>query len=117
MHYQGLPCPVVSADDCRAKRIEGFFGTGDGFVRAWRQLRPEVPLEGKAVVIFGYGKIGRVVAHILRRLPMRVCVADLDPQAFRRAEAEDFDVVLARPARELEQVLARRSRHLRHRTS
>src|SRR3990172_7572608 len=29
LHYQDLPCPVVSADDCRSKRIEGFFGTGD----------------------------------------------------------------------------------------
>ena len=107
MHYQRLPCPIVSADDCRAKRIEGFFGTGDGFVRAWRHLRPGIPLEGQEVIVFGYGKIGRGVAHILRRVPTRVCVADVDPQARRRAQAEGFEVVAARPAPELEQALAR----------
>jgi adenosylhomocysteinase len=106
LHYRHLPCPVVSADDCRAKRIEGHFGTGDGFVRAWRQLQPGVELEGKAVVIFGFGKIGRGVAHQLRRLPMRVRVAELGGAAGRRALAEGFPVVDARATPELEKTLA-----------
>jgi adenosylhomocysteinase len=106
LHYQGLPCPVISADDSRCKRIEGFFGTGDGFVRAWRELRPNAPLEGQAVVIFGFGKIGRGVAHRLRRLPMRVVVAETDAQVLRRAESEGFVVVEALPTPELEQTLA-----------
>lgn len=92
-YYQDLACPVVSADDCRAKLIEGFFGTGDGFVRAWRQLLPDRPLEGLAAVVFGYGKIGRGVAHRLRRVPMRVTVAEADPSALRRAGSEGFDIV------------------------
>ncbi len=92
-YYQDLVCPVVSADDCRAKLIEGFFGTGDGFVRAWRQLVPGRPLEGRTVVVFGYGKIGRGVAHRLRGVPMRVTVAETDPSARRRAASEGFTSV------------------------
>jgi len=93
LHYRHIPCPVISADDARSKRIEGFFGTGDGFVRAWRQLRPDEPLEGKTVVVFGFGKIGRGVAHRLRRLPMRVTVVEADESARRRAWGEGFAVV------------------------
>lgn len=89
-YYRQLDCPVVSADDCRAKRIEGFFGTGDGFVRAWRQLLPERPLEGLAAVVFGYGKIGRGIAHRLRQVPMRLTVAEVDQAARRRAAEEGF---------------------------
>ncbi|HMK09723.1 MAG TPA: NAD(P)-dependent oxidoreductase [Anaerolineales bacterium] len=106
LHYAHIACPVVSADDCRAKRIEGFFGTGDAFVRAWRQLRPQESLEGRTAVIFGFGKIGRGVAHRLRRLPMRVIVAEVDGAPRRRAEAEGFAVVDAAPAAPLGDALA-----------
>lgn len=89
-HYRALGCPVVSADDCRAKRIEGFFGTGDGFVRAWRQLRPNVELANRRAVVFGYGKIGRGVAHRARQTGVIVTVAEIDPKARLMAEAEGF---------------------------
>jgi hypothetical protein len=39
-----------------AKRIEGYFGTGEGFLRAWHQF-PQDPLEGRRAIVFGYGKI------------------------------------------------------------
>lgn len=106
LHYQTIPCPVVSADDCRSKRIEGFFGTGEGFIRAWRQLRPGDPLEGRAVVVFGFGKIGRGVAHRLRRLPMAVTVVEADAAAQQRAEQDGFAWVSARPGPPLERALA-----------
>lgn len=100
-HYADIACPVISADDCRAKRIEGFFGTGDGFLRAWRQLRPGDPLEGKQVVQFGYGKIGRGVAQRCRAAGLQVTVADLDADARQRAETEGFAVLNAAPNGEL----------------
>jgi adenosylhomocysteinase len=106
MHYQEIACPVVSADDCRSKRIEGFFGTGDGFVRAWRQLRPRDPLKERSVVVFGYGKIGRGVAHRLRRVPMHVTVAEADETARQRAEREGFAVVAAEPEMSLQRALS-----------
>jgi len=106
IHYQHIACPVVSADDCRSKRIEGFFGTGEGFVRAWRLHRPQDPLEGRSVVVFGFGKIGRGVAHCLRRVPMQVIVAEADDEARGRAEGEGFAVVVARPEAPLQRALA-----------
>ena len=106
LHYQHIVCPVISADDCRSKRIEGFFGTGEGFVRAWRQLRPSDPLEGQNAIVFGFGKIGRGVAHQLRRVPMQVTVAEADDRARQRAEQEGFAVVAALPDDRLQQALA-----------
>jgi adenosylhomocysteinase len=106
LHYLSIPCPVVSADDCRSKRIEGFFGTGEGFLRAWRKLRPDEPLEGRSVVLFGFGKIGRGIAHRLRRLPLDVTVVEADDAAQQRARRDGFACISARPEPRLEQALA-----------
>lgn len=104
-HYQNIDCPVISADDCRAKRIEGFFGTGDGFLRAWRQLRPNDPLEGKRVVHFGYGKIGRGVAHRGRASGLEVTVAEISEAGCQRAAAEGFHALNAAPNADLQNAL------------
>jgi adenosylhomocysteinase len=106
-HYRSIPCPVVSADDCRAKLIEGFFGTGESFLRAWRLFRPGDPLSGKRLSLFGYGKIGRGVAHRTRAAGMQVTVIDLDPKACRRAQAEGFATVSGADERRLRRTLAR----------
>ena len=104
-HYQTIDCPVISADDCRAKRIEGFFGTGDGFLRAWRQLLPDDPPEGKRVVQFGYGKIGRGVAYRCRAAGLEVTVADINEVGRQRAAAEGFPVLDAASNAELQSML------------
>lgn len=105
LHYRDIDCPVVSADDCRAKCIEGFFGTGNGFLRAWRQLRPQDSLLGKRAVIFGYGKIGRGVAFRCRAAGLEVTIADLSAEARQRAAAEGFAVLDAAPNANLERAL------------
>jgi adenosylhomocysteinase len=105
LHYEKLGCPVVSADDCRAKRIEGFYGTGDGFLRAWRQLRPHDPPEGKRVVQFGYGKIGRGVAHRCRAAGLEVTVADVSAHARRRAREDGFEALAAEASPDLQRAL------------
>jgi adenosylhomocysteinase len=106
VHYTGIDCAVVSADDCKAKRIEGFFGTGDGFVRAWEKLRPDESLQDKHVVQFGYGKIGRGVARRTRAAGMQVRVVDADPAARQRAEADGFETLEAQPDARLQAALA-----------
>jgi adenosylhomocysteinase len=106
LFYEQIPCPVVSADNSRAKRIEGFFGTGDGFVRAWKQLRPGDPLQGKRMLQFGYGKIGRGAAHRIRQAGAEVTVADIDPAGRERAEADGFNNIDAAPHAGLEKALA-----------
>ena len=116
LRYQSICCPVVSADDCLAKRVEGFFGTGDSFLRAWSHFRPGEPLRGRRLVIFGYGKIGRGVAFRTRAAGMRVRVVDTSlarPQAgagryprLPRWHARQAPAPLAAPGRH---------RHRRHR--
>ncbi len=106
-YYRDIPCPVVSADDCLAKRIEGYFGTGDAFLRAWRLLRPKDPLGGKRAVLFGYGKIGRGVARAAREAGMQVVVAEVDPTARARASVEGFETVAGTPNQALRRALAR----------
>lgn len=91
--YEGLGCPVVSADNSRCKLIEGFFGTGDAFLRAWKLLRPSERLLGKKVVQFGYGKIGRGVAWRGREAGLDITVAELDQNAANRARSDGFPVV------------------------
>lgn len=105
-HYARLRCPVVSADDSRAKRIEGFYGTGDGFLRAWQQFLPGRPVAGRSAVTFGYGKIGRGVAHRMRAAGMHVTVADVAPLVVARARQEGFAAVEAAPTEELRRALA-----------
>lgn len=93
LHYERLGCPVVSADDSMAKRIEAYHGTGDGFVRAYQQFRPHEPLPGRRIVQLGYGKIGRGLAASCRRAEMEICVIDRDPAAVDRAREEGFHAV------------------------
>lgn len=106
LHYARIDCPVVSADDCKSKRIEGFFGTGDGFVRAWAQLRSGDPLPGKRAVLFGYGKIGRGVARRARAAGLQVTVVDAGPAARQLAAGEGFETFDAAPEPALQAALA-----------
>lgn len=105
-HYARLRCPVVSADDSRAKRIEGFYGTGDGFLRAWHYFFPARPVAGLRAVTFGFGKIGRGVAHRIRAAGMHVTVAEISPLALARARQEGFAALEAAPTDELRRALA-----------
>lgn len=90
LHYEKMDVPVVSADDCRSKLIEGFFGTGDSLRRAWAQLRPKDPLRDKFIVQFGYGKIGRGVAWRTREAGNQVLVLDPAQTARQRADQDGF---------------------------
>jgi adenosylhomocysteinase len=105
LHYERLGCPVISADDSMAKRIEAYFGTGDGFVRAYRQFRPEDALPGRRLVQFGYGKIGRGLAARGREEGMEIFVIDCDPAAVARARAEGFAAVVLADGAAVERAL------------
>lgn len=90
-YYQELQVPVINADISRSKLIEGFFGTGEAFLRAWHKLRPHSPLAGKHLVLVGYGKIGRGVAFRTREVNLRVTVIDRDPTAVTQASHDGFE--------------------------
>ncbi len=69
--------PVVLVDAGRIKTFETALGTGDGLVRALQQLNYGT-LEGKRVVLFGCGKVGRGIAFRCIRAGAMVVVIDPD---------------------------------------
>lgn len=74
--YERCMRPVFLADAGRIKRIETVLGTGESFFRALDELGYGA-CEGKKLLVFGYGKVGRgIVLYALRR-GMRVTVADI----------------------------------------
>ena len=68
--------PVFVADAGRIKRIETSLGTGHGFFCALEKLGYK-DLAGKALVVVGYGKVGRGVVNYGLDRRMRVTVADI----------------------------------------
>ena len=75
-YYADWSRPVFSADSGVLKKLETVLGTGEGFLRAMRQLGYD-DFNGRNVVIFGGGKVGRGVAHYAQRAGARVTVVDL----------------------------------------
>ncbi len=71
-------------------------GTGDGFVRGWRQFRPGGALKGKRLVQFGYGKVGKGVARRAREEGMEVVLVDVDPAACAIAERGGYSAINGR---------------------
>jgi len=67
--------PVFAADSGRIKVIETSLGTGDGFLRAMKQLGYG-DFSGRRAVVFGYGKVGRGIVFYLRRAGAAVAVVD-----------------------------------------
>ena len=68
--------PVILADSGRIKRIETVLGTGESFFRALEQLG-YTDMEGRALLIIGYGKVGHGVLHYALKRGMKVSVADI----------------------------------------
>lgn len=67
--YQTTNCPVISVDNSFIKRLETSFGTGDGFVRAIKELSLKTSSDYrlKTYLIFGYGKVGEGICACLHR--------------------------------------------------
>lgn len=75
-YYENWRQPVFSADSGVLKKLETVLGTGEGFLRAMRQLGYH-DFCNRNVVIFGGGKVGRGVALYAQRAGARVTVIDL----------------------------------------
>lgn len=73
--YRCCTKPVFWADDGRIKRIETGLGTGDGLFRALRQVGYGA-FQGRSLVLFGCGKVGRGV--IFRAIEEGVAVTVVD---------------------------------------
>ena len=76
--YESSTAPVFLADDSRIKLIETVLGTGDGFVRGLAHFgHPD--LNGRAIVVFGCGKVGRGAALAALAAGASVTLVDPDP--------------------------------------
>ena len=53
-----LNIPIISVDDSKIKLLEDYLGTGEGFVRAFKET-VNTDLVGKHFIIWGYGKVGK----------------------------------------------------------
>lgn len=73
--YSRCPSPVLSADSGKIKLLETCLGTGDGFIRAMRQLG-HADFTGRKLVVFGCGKVGRGVAMYSAKAGAAVTVVD-----------------------------------------
>jgi adenosylhomocysteinase len=103
--YQTVQCPIISVDNSRIKHLEDYLGTGESFVRGWNYFRPHDSLAGKSIVLFGYGKVGRGVAHFLSREDSEVTVVEIDPQKRARASGETFAAIDLENRASLESVI------------
>jgi len=67
--YLDSQSPVISVDASFLKHIETTLGTGDGFVRAVKKiaLHYEENFTTQTFLIFGFGKVGRGIAHCLHQ--------------------------------------------------
>ena len=79
-YYENWQQPVFSADSGVLKKLETVLGTGEGFLRAMRQLGYD-DFNGRNVVVFGGGKVGRGVAHYAKTAGAAVTVIDLQKVA------------------------------------
>ena len=97
--YRHADAPVFFADAGRIKLIETTLGTGEGCLRALRQLGYDP--DGNRMLIFGGGKVGRGIALYGVRNGAQVALADFGaagrklPSGAAAVEAGDRDAVAA----------------------
>lgn len=93
MHGDGaLRVPVVAVNDARTKLLfDNIYGTGQSVVMAVLDAT-NTQLQGKIVVVIGYGKVGRGIAAMARALGGRVTVTEIDPVEALAAHHDGFEV-------------------------
>lgn len=85
-----LPFPVMAINDAHCKcYFDNTYGTGqscwDGIMRT-----TNLQMNGKTVVVAGYGYCGKGIANIARGLNARVIVTEIDPIKSILAEMDGF---------------------------
>lgn len=86
--------PIISVDKSKIKNLEGILGTGEAFVRAFEILTNE-DLSNKNFMVFGYGKVGKGIAHYLNKKTKNVIVIDKIPENVEKAKLAGFEGYLS----------------------
>ena len=76
-YYRQWQKPVFSADSGVLKKLETILGTGEGFLRAMKQLGND-DFHKRKVLIFGGGKVGCGVASYAKRAGAEVVIIDIN---------------------------------------
>jgi adenosylhomocysteinase len=86
--------PIISVDKSKIKNLEGVLGTGEAFVRAFETLTKE-DLSNKNFMVFGYGKVGKGIAHYLSKKTKNIIVIDKIPENIQKAKLAGFEGYLS----------------------
>jgi adenosylhomocysteinase len=96
-----LPFPVLAANDARMKHLfDNRYGTGHSALVALLS-NTNLFISGKAVVVMGYGWVGRGLAKYADGLGGRVIVCEPDPVKLLEAYAEGYEVMNSTQAAEI----------------
>ncbi len=96
-----LPFPVLAANDARMKHLfDNRYGTGHSSLVALL-ANTNLFISGKAVVVMGYGWVGRGLAKYADGLGARVIVCEPDPVKLLEAYAEGHEVMNSQKAAEI----------------
>ncbi len=77
--------PVISVDQSKIKSLEGILGTGEAFVRAFKELATN-DIKNKSFMIFGYGKVGKGIVNKLRKETENIIVIDAEQKNIESAK-------------------------------
>ena len=95
-----LPFPVLATNDARMKHLfDNRYGTGHSSLVALL-ANTNLFISGKAVVVMGYGWVGRGLAKYADGLGARVIVCEPDPVKLLEAYAEGYEVMNSMQAAE-----------------
>ncbi len=87
-----LRVPCIAVNDSRAKQLfDNVYGTGQSVVMSIVDVT-NIQLQGKTVVVVGYGFVGSGIARAAHALGARIVVTEIDPIKALQALHDGYDV-------------------------
>jgi adenosylhomocysteinase len=101
---EALTFPVLAANDARMKHLfDNRYGTGHSSIVSLLS-NTNLFLSGKAVVVMGFGWVGRGLAKYARGMGARVIVCEPEPVKLLEAYAEGYEVMNSLAAAEIGEI-------------
>src|SRR3712207_9469929 len=98
---EALTFPVLAANDARMKHLfDNRYGTGHSSIVALLS-NTNLFLSGKAVVVMGFGWVGRGLAKYADGMGARIIVCEPDPVKLLEAYSEGYEVMSSLQAAEV----------------
>lgn len=88
-----LPFPMININDARCKHLfDNVYGTGQSTTNAVMSVT-NTTINGKTVVVAGYGNCGRGIAKRMRGMGARIIITEVDPVKAIEAKLEGYEVM------------------------